>query len=682
MIFALFFFYEISLLLISIALASWLHLQAKSSKNSLAIPIINIFATKISLGFFIPYVVTSLGLNYPKIYLLIALLIFLYVLLIFNKRPDCLTIPQSINEFLEKRKNLLLLLPFIVFGPLIFISIGPPHDFDSQLVINNLYDWSNNIPNPFDGEDKSGLVIWELGFLPSFVITKSGYFWCWINFQVLLVIAISSITIARRLQLNEWLATLSVIASLSLYHFWFYPGNFGIKSDIALCAGVIMFFLGMTLAVEQKNNSENTLLLSLGAAFILTKEMGPLLLVGVLFVSLYAYRESLSARGVISLFKGICFISIPLSGHEYLRNMFVHGNPVYPTPLKIGLLDLPGSEFRKIRGTIDGTSIVSNLDKQQVWDWWFGIGATPHPVGFLLPYAVILTLGLCVYVVINGLLKKNIPVWAPLACYAAFTWSVFFFLPWTASSPSGNLIFITQLRSLRYNLGGAILVELLVVHLLIRKGFLKEKVSYLFVFSNLISRLYLLYFEVPVEHYGALNYPNAPTGLYIGGTIILACSSVLIYLLPAKMRGAGMLVLLFGLVASSPYVFEQNRNFIGDRWIPITKILAESPGTSVFLMSELAENAGGLVPYVYAAAGNHFQHSVTRGTYSYLSDLSREKKSPAYVGVISPPPGLSEKDIVNLTRSLSELGYLKLDSDKWSAIYKLGSQTLPAQSSK
>ncbi|OGQ88291.1 MAG: hypothetical protein A2464_04000 [Deltaproteobacteria bacterium RIFOXYC2_FULL_48_10] len=669
--YALLMFYETSLLLISMVIASWVHSKTETRDKSVFVPIINAFGTKICLCFFLPFLITSLKLNEPRFYFFVALFISAFVFVAFVKNPSYLTtIPSSINRFLCSRKNLILVSLFLVFGPVIFINIGPPQEFDSLLVINNLYDWSNNSLNPFEGYHKYGVITWEIGFLPSFVITKTDYFWCWINFQVLFLITIASIFIARRLQIGALLATLSVIASLSLYHFWFYPGNFGIKSDIALCAGVLLVYLGLSLISERKNDIESVLMLSLGAAFMLTKEMGPLLLCGELLLFCIVHMCSIPLSRFVGIFKGILFVSLPVAGHEYLRNLFVHGNPVYPLPVKIGFLALPGNAIRTVR-SISGTSIISNIDNDQVWAWWLGIGLNHYPVGILLPYLIFAIIGLSVYRLGNYLRKKNAIDWTFLAWYTTITWGIYFFLPLTAASPSGDFIFIAQLRSMRYNLGGVILIEIFAISLLNRKHLFKDAGAYLFVFANLIYRIYLLYFYVPTNHFGVLNFPDAQIELYIEGTVLLATAMLVIIMLPKSMRGAGTLVLLFSLLISSPYIFERNRHLVSDRWNPIKNVLAENKGTSVFLISTLG-NKGDKeqVPYIYAAVGNHFQNTVDRGDISSLSARCTENNAPNYVGIISSAPGLVKSDIDEVTMHLNKFGYYKIDSNEWSAIYE------------
>ena len=119
-------------------------------------------------------------------------------------------------------------------------------------------------------------------------------------------------------------------------------------------------------------------------------------------------------------------------------------------------------------------------------------------------------------------------------------------------------------------------------------------------------------------------------------------------------------------------LFEKNRNLLGGQWIPISKELAEKPGATVFLISHLGNNNElEQLPFTYAAVGNHFQHSVSRGNLSELSARCRSGDIPNYVGIISPPPlGLLPKETEDASIILSKLGYDKLDSNKWSAIFK------------
>jgi len=678
--FALFGAYEISLLLMCMAFASWVHFKIEPSRKVTSLPLLITVSAKICVGFFIPFVTTLLHFNDLKTYYLIILTTWVSIIFIYAINSDYIKlVPSIINRFLQKKENLLLLSIFLLFAPLLFMSLGPPRDGDSLWIINNVYDWSQNIRSPYDPMFSG--TMWEIGYLPSTLLTQSDYFWPWINLQALFVISLASITLARILGINPLLATISTTSSLSVYYFWFFPGPFSLKCDFGLTSGLLLFALGLILVTQQKKDAESFLLISIGSALMFTKLNGPFLLAGELLIfALFSYsQKTITMKNMVSIILWICLISIPLVGHVYLYNLFVHGNPLYPIAMDFWHAAAPGGAGAT--RTFAGTSIMSNLDNPMVWTWWFGTHNRHLPVGPLLPYTVLALFGLCFYALIQYKRTKVFPIWTLLAFYTVITWILYFNTSLTASmpQPKGTFTPIIQLRSLRYNLGGIILVELLITCLLIRKGILKDALAYIFVLINLLSRIYLLYFYIPTAHFGVLNYPNAPTEIYIGGSILLALAFMLIFLLPRSIKGWFSLAMIIALVASSPFIFEKNRHLMGDRWIPISNELAEKPRATVFLLSDLGNTEETpstkdipQLPFVYAAVGNHFQHLVATGRPSELSSRCRSGDAPNYVGIISPPPlGLHPKISEDASILLSELGYYKLDQNKWSAIYKL-----------
>ena len=402
--------YELSLFTVAICGTATIVGRRQTNPTS-AVDIITItLAIKLYIGCLLAMLITSSGLNAYATYLAVAAVLLAGAGRWISWKSSLFhDTRQAILLALIDRRTLLhwaVLLPFV---PLLLNNVGPVQEIDSLHSLNSVFSWANNNTTPLDStwyyppfwglsydlcrsELCDGALhypaFWELSYVPSFVLTKTDYFWWWTSLQAVLLVAFSGLALAKFLKLRTTLAVMAAANGVAIYHYWFGPsGVMTLKTDMPMAAGVMIFAYGVIQIIAGQRNLYSRILISIGASFILLKYSGvPLLLIAVfLFVLFYGIRNSSYRREIfILLGMGLLFV-LASSGQYYIENFMIFDNPFYLSRINIGLFSLPGYTEPA------GSSILSKLGSKRALDRvaWDIVLATssrhivPTDLGFL-----------------------------------------------------------------------------------------------------------------------------------------------------------------------------------------------------------------------------------------------------------------------------------------------------------
>jgi len=136
-------------------------------------------------------------------YVMGSLLVF--VILHINKKSNLISYFRYISTILTNISNNFfdwkILVMFFFMLPLLISVIQPIENFDSLMFMTKIFSWSSNITGPYE-RSWSYVPIWELSYVPSFVITNSDNFF-WLNsLKSLIIIGLGTYLIGKQIGLS------------------------------------------------------------------------------------------------------------------------------------------------------------------------------------------------------------------------------------------------------------------------------------------------------------------------------------------------------------------------------------------------------------------------------------------------------------------------------------------------
>jgi hypothetical protein len=359
-------------------------------------------------------------------------------------------------------------------GWLFLHGYRPVDEIDSLNYLHFLLEWMNNRLTPYSFSTNY-VAFWELGFVPSWVLTRSENFFPFVGLKAVLVAVGALGLIARELELPALVRRAVVMAALAFPFFWSGPTGVGtLKNDAAQAAGVL--FLTVAL-LRVARGGEAGLWLAAGLTLASVKYSGILfaaLLVAMMFGLGLRWR-ALAVPAVVAL--AGC-------GHYYLRTLIEHGNPFYPFIVKVGPIALPGT------GDLSGTSILASLGDARLWRAFFRPEGGVSPAGLLFPILLPVMLLLGVWLGWRWWRERRAELL--LGPVAVAGWLLYFRSFYSASANPGDLAFVLHgLPSLRYVEGILLLGELMIAWWLWRRRVPMLLIAGLFLAQG-ASRVWLL----------------------------------------------------------------------------------------------------------------------------------------------------------------------------------------------
>ena len=336
----------------------------------------------------------------------------------------------------------------------------PLNEFDSLHSFNWLIRWLVEGLSPY-AFGFHYVSFWEAAFVPGVLLGQSRYLHVWLSAQSLLVYLLALYVLATRMALPRSVGLSIVAASAFLpWHWGWTSGVSTLKNDTLASAG---FLMAAGLLVHrlrgERPDWRSGIALGLAITFITVKYGGPafaLLLLAFAAV-LPTVRSRSNLRATIPMVLVALALALVGTGHFYFKNLVLHGNPLYPFALALGPLAL--------QGTFDvaGTSIFSHLTDVRAWRLLFGLDGAGQPHMLLLRFAMVAPL--IAIVVALARRSRDHSEAALVALLALAGWAAWVGSPWSAGIAPGSLVYLEELRSLRYATGivGASLVVLAVL---------------------------------------------------------------------------------------------------------------------------------------------------------------------------------------------------------------------------
>lgn len=596
--------FELSLFLAAIAVVIRFLGPEENSPSSPRF-LLAVLASKLLLGGLIPMALSFLGLDQRSIYLcLIPVLLVSSLTLLKDwlaRRARGLAAPTAESWSQSTVPLLAFALLAAAFAPVLLAAMMPPSETDSLVNLSGVLGWIHQNKTPYSFP-YNYVCLPEAGYLPAILVGRHDTL-LWVpSFEAVLLFGLATYHIAQLLFSSKWLSLLAAADGAGLFHFWFgVSGVTTIKNDMIYNAGVLLVVLALLAVLLKQNSRLNYVLLACGAAFVSVKYSGPVLLVGLILPFVWAARATRALSGIPAgrVCVGTVFVTILGSGHFYLRNLILHGNPLFPYKVSILGYALPGSMY------YPNSSILAHWKEAEVWRLFLLTGRE----GWLFPIAFLGLLVLVPILFAVRLTEKESVLLRYLSLVCCAAWMIYFASIWSAELLPGTFDMIKGHYSFRYVSAADTLTKLLFATSLIRflPGF-SWPVCGIFA-ADWLYRMMILYREIERVNGSLLLVPVAA---------LMAAIALLVgamYFAPRRARLGLAALLPVGLLCGSPTVGEINRR----RWWlndfkPVLDFLANSPAKDVAILE-----GPGLWTLMYPASGQYFQHSLRFYKTSELS---------------------------------------------------------------
>jgi hypothetical protein len=336
----------------------------------------------------------------------------------------------------------------IAFGAAVCMATAthPLREYDSLHNFNWMLRWVVEGRSPYEFAFNY-VSFWEAAFIPALVVGDSRHAFGWLSAQPLALYAIALYSLARSAGLQRVLSLSVVAAALSLpWHWGWLAGVSTLKNDTLANAGFLIATLASVEMVRARAAGwRDGVLLGLGLTFMATKFGGTVLAIPFVAVALVMpvlTRMRGSAAAMIATALVVAFVGV---GHFYARNALAFGNPLYPFALSLGPIALPGPMVEQ------GTSILENLRDERALRLLIGVDALGRPSLVTIRLGVLA----CIAVLALALLRitrrlDSLVTMAGFATWGCFVWMV---STWSAGIGPGSLVYLEELRSLRYATG-------------------------------------------------------------------------------------------------------------------------------------------------------------------------------------------------------------------------------------
>jgi hypothetical protein len=509
--------------------------------------------------------------------------------------------------------------------PLIFLSFRPVQEADSINYLHYLIDWMANRATPYSFATNY-VAFWELSFLPAWTLTGLDCFFPLLALKAVVVLALALWLTGRELGLRRVLLLWTVFGAVLLRHLWWESSGVPtLKNDVLHGAGFVLLTLAVLRAARRRLTRADAGWFALGAAFAAVKYTGIFVVAlagaAVLFLEWRRPRQSRRPLAVAALSTGLLLLLT--SGHYYLHNLLLYGNPFYPFQINLAFLHLPGT------ADLSATSILYNLRNPGLWRALFLPAGGISGAGLLFPPALAATLLLGL-----AILGRTIALRRPrpeprlfwTACLLLAGWFLYFRSVYSAGTVPGDIGFVLGLNTIRYVIGVLAVSELLLVALLSRF----PRLALCLVVLNAASRLAILYLKLPL---GVFAVPFVAA---VAAVVSLVALLLLRYMPPARRAWAAVLAAAI-LVSGGPLIVERNRAQWLPWWSDLKPALAAARGDSLAVL--VYPEWGYFAGHVFAA-GNPVHPAVRALAPEDLDALSTAAR-PRYLAAL-PTPGSAE----------------------------------------
>lgn len=615
--------------------------------------------------------------NGPSQYLLFSILIFSITHL--AKKQDLTEYFKLICEKLagisRKILNWKILLMFSLILPLVVFRMSHPNGFDEAYMLNFMLDWAFNEANPYFRAWYYPPT-WELAYLPSIVITNSDNFFWFVAFKPLIIVTLGAYLIGRQIGIPKNLSIMATYTGILLFLFW--AGGLDpsqMKNFQIVAAGTILLVYSILRTIQLDFNRLTAMFYIFGLTFTLIKYTGvAIMLISLFLLLLFNGKKILQIRNKVIIWGLFGFLIISsISGHYYLSNYIEFGNPFYLVKLNVLGFELPGL------ADWSGSSIVSNLDDERVWNSLFPTTRISQG-GLFFPATLIFglvgSLGIICYSIINYTRKGKIDSKILfLSIFVLLTWILYYNTALGAGHLPGQVHFIENLKSMKYAEGTIILTELLFVYFLYRIK-IPEKIILGVVGVNLVSRFFIIYQVLPPRiflHSPMDNPIIISIIIVIIATIILSITFSRIHQIPRLFLIFSLGLVIFILSPTiGDHIVAENKNW-AHGWRNITMELYNLPTSDVYLITTNYKDG-----FQYFVYGKNFQHLVTTGTEKDLfmnlncvDKISEECEVPQYIVKMCRRNIDCNSEMDNLVSLLNSYNYKIKNRDTHAILLKL-----------
>jgi len=504
-----------------------------------------------------------------------------------------------------------------LLAPLVFLSFHPVQESDSINYLHYLIDWMANRATPYCFATNY-VAFWELSFLPSWTVTGLDLFFPLLALKAVLVLALAAWLAGRELGLRRHLLLWTVFGALLLGHLWGESSGVPtLKNDVLHGAGFVLLTVVVLRAARRRLHTADAALFALGAAFAAVKYTGIFMVAlaaGALLWLELGRRKRLLHSAAVFLAAGLFLLLT--SGHYYLRNLLLYGNPFYPFQINFAFLHLPGT------ADLSGTSILYNLGNPNLWRALFFPSGGISSAGVLFPLVLAAALASSVWLVALRPPALRQFAWAGGLLLAG--WFLYFRSVYGAGAVPGDLGFIVGLSTLRYVIGVLAVSELLLAALLARRS---PRLALGLVLVNAASRAAILYARLPGG-----NFPVRAV-IAASAAVGLAVWLLARYTPPPRRALACVAAAALALVAGGPGIVERNRASWLPWWPDLKPALqaARSSSLAVLVYPEWGYFAGHAL-----AAGNPVDPSVQALAGEDLDRLPAARR-PRYLAALLTP---------------------------------------------
>ena len=329
-------------------------------------------------------------------------------------------------------------------------SAYPLREYDSLHNFNWMIRWLVDGRSPYEFAFNY-VSFWEASYIPGIVLGESRYLHVWVSAQALLLYVLALYVLARCVGLSR-LVSLAIVAAATFvpWHWGWSAGVPTLKNDTlanagVLTAGIVLVQLGRQRFAGWRDGA----LLGIAVAFMTVKFSGAVLALPFLVAALLLPLRGAAIPWRSALAMTLVAIGVATigTGHFYLKNFVAYGNPFYPYALTVGPLVLAG--------TVDttGTSIFANLGTDRALRILLGLDPAGQPQLVLVRAGVLAAIAVLLLAALNRLREPGGVV--IVALLALWGWLVWIISSWSAGIGPGNLVYLDELKSLRYATGAA-----------------------------------------------------------------------------------------------------------------------------------------------------------------------------------------------------------------------------------
>jgi hypothetical protein len=649
--------YELSLVLLALVVGATFARRCKewSAAECLA----SVLLAKYLIGGFIPLGLTALGWNSPHAYAAVMVAAFTVAALNAELVIECVrrAFPQ-------------IGLAFALMVPPAFIllagNIAPLIETDSLVHADAIVEWAYNRAGVYSFPNNY-VAFWELQFVPHIAL-GGGLQHVWLlTLQPVLLIAVLLSALLTLSGVGGYLRALAVASVIFLPLLWWGPSGVAtLKNDTIASAGLLAAVLAISRFLEdprQAHSPGNVLLLAGGCSAALSKFSGPaqVIALGVIaFVLLLLNHRKSDLGGLVRLALFAAPIVLLSTGHYYVKNLFLHGSPVFPIKVSFFGISLPGST------DLSGTDILSRATDPTMWRLLLDVAFTAKAGG--PAWAITLLGGLAAAAVLA--LRPTARPLSRVFLAGSGAVLVFFYLKsfYGAGATPNDYFYLENLASLRYATGAITLLVaatcIVAVHHRLLKALLATYLAF-DVAGKLISLAALL----PVGPYQSMFVmtPSLPWALLFG-VVGIGCAALLVRG-RLVLRISALLSAAFAMAAVTPAVSSTNA-FNGGADLLLKVVVSREHGLAVVTQTPAlrALDVGVMASTLYSR-GERFKDMVEPIAIEELAARPWTKRPPVLILLCDRTRWFTPERLASLDGALGASGYVRLGANRCAVEY-------------